>query len=188
MNVAIRHRPMTREAFLAWIGSQEGRWEFDGFQPVAMTGGTNGHGIISGNIYFGLRRRLSGGLCRSMTAESGGVATTGNKVRYPDVTVTCSPVLATDRLIPAPVIAFEVVSPSSEREDHHEKAQEYQSLPSVMRYAVVEQDRKQVRVLHRDGDGAWREFGLCGGDALDMPEIGVVLPLDEIYEGVFPPG
>ena len=116
MDVAVRRHTMTREAFLAWTGSQEGRWEFDGFQPVAMTGGTN-HGIIPGNIYFGLRQRLGGRPCRPMTGESGGVATAGNKVRYPDVTVTCSPVPGTERLIPAPVVVFEVVSPSAERDD-----------------------------------------------------------------------
>jgi hypothetical protein len=39
MNVALR-RTMTREDFLAWAEGQEERYEFDGFQPVAMTGGT----------------------------------------------------------------------------------------------------------------------------------------------------
>ena len=39
MNVALR-KPMTLEAFLAWEERQELRYEFDGFQPVAMTGGT----------------------------------------------------------------------------------------------------------------------------------------------------
>jgi hypothetical protein len=43
MNIALR-RPMTQEEFLAWAEAQEERYEFDGFQPVAMTGGTNNHG------------------------------------------------------------------------------------------------------------------------------------------------
>jgi hypothetical protein len=32
-------KPMTGEEFLAWEVRQEGRYEFDGFPPVAMTGG-----------------------------------------------------------------------------------------------------------------------------------------------------
>ena len=36
MSVALRHT-MTRDDFLAWAEGQEGRYEFDGFQPVAMT-------------------------------------------------------------------------------------------------------------------------------------------------------
>ena len=35
-------KPMTRGEFLAWEERQEFKWEFDGFAPVAMTGGTFG--------------------------------------------------------------------------------------------------------------------------------------------------
>lgn len=34
------HQPMTLEAFPAWEEYQDARFEFDGFAPVAMTGGT----------------------------------------------------------------------------------------------------------------------------------------------------
>jgi hypothetical protein len=34
---------MTLAEFLAWEESQEFRWEFDGFEPVAMTGGIFRH-------------------------------------------------------------------------------------------------------------------------------------------------
>ncbi len=103
MPAAARRRAMTREEFLSWVEDQDGRYEFDGFEPVAMTGGTNNHGIISGNIYFALRRRLGGnGPCRPLTAESGGIATLGGKVRYPDVSVTCSTVSGTRQADPRP--------------------------------------------------------------------------------------
>lgn len=39
MTVAVR-QPMTLEQFLEWEEQQELRCEFDGFAPVAMTGGT----------------------------------------------------------------------------------------------------------------------------------------------------
>jgi hypothetical protein len=39
MTAAQRQR-MSREQFLAWEERQERRFEFDGFQAVAMTGGT----------------------------------------------------------------------------------------------------------------------------------------------------
>ena len=38
MNIAMR-KPMTLQEFLAWEDRQELRYEFDGFQPIAMTGG-----------------------------------------------------------------------------------------------------------------------------------------------------
>lgn len=49
MNVALR-KPMTLEQFLAWEDRQELKFEFDGFRPVAMTGGTAAHSAIQRNI------------------------------------------------------------------------------------------------------------------------------------------
>jgi len=49
MNVALR-KPMTREAFFAWAEAQDVRHEFDGSQPVAMTGGNLDHSCLLRNI------------------------------------------------------------------------------------------------------------------------------------------
>jgi len=63
MNVALTH-PWTDEQFLNWAAAQEGRYEFDGLQPVAMTGGTARHSRITLNIHVALRSRLRGTQCR----------------------------------------------------------------------------------------------------------------------------
>ncbi len=63
MNVAL-HRSWTQAEFFAWAEAQEGRFEFDGFQPVAMVGGTNTHSALHVNITTGLRNRLRGGAFR----------------------------------------------------------------------------------------------------------------------------
>ena len=44
-----QRKPMTVEEFLEWERRQELRYEFDGFQAVAMTGGTLSHAVISDN-------------------------------------------------------------------------------------------------------------------------------------------
>ena len=181
MQLATRRHAMTREEFLSWAENQELRYEFDGFAPVAMTGGTNNHGLISGNIYFALRSCLGTSPCRPMTPESGGVATIGTKVRYPDATVTCSPITGADRLIPDPVVLFEVASATSARDDHVDKRIEYQTIASVLRYVVVEQSRKELRVFQRGADGTWLDYLLGEHDRLEMPEIGVVLTVAEIF-------
>ena len=63
MNIALR-KPMTVEQFLAWEERQELRWEFDGVEPVAMTGGTDAHEAIGGVLRALLRERLRGKPCR----------------------------------------------------------------------------------------------------------------------------
>jgi Uma2 family endonuclease len=62
MNVAFQ-KPWTPERFLAWVESQEERYEFDGIQPVAMTGGNARHDRITTNIHIALRSRLRGTSC-----------------------------------------------------------------------------------------------------------------------------
>ncbi len=87
MSVALR-KPMTMAEFLEWEERQEVRYEFDGFGPVAMTGGTFAHERIGGNIRAELHNRLRGPRCvavgPTLTIEVAG------RIRYPDAFVLCS--------------------------------------------------------------------------------------------------
>ncbi len=183
MNVALR-KTMTREQFFQWAEAQEGRYEFDGEQPVAMTGGTNNHGLIVRNVVIELGTRLRGKSCQVLPAESGGVATVGQTVRYPDATVTCSPVQGQDRLIPNPVIVFEVVSESNARTDRFHKMREYHAVPSIRRYVLVEQAAPVLVSYLRQDDAPWTAISLSIGDALALPEIGIEIPVADIFDGV----
>jgi hypothetical protein len=55
---------MTRDEFFVWAQGQTDRCEFDGFEPVGMTGGTARHDVITYNIRTALRSRLKAGGCR----------------------------------------------------------------------------------------------------------------------------
>jgi Uma2 family endonuclease len=58
------HKPMTLAEFLPWEERQELRYEFDGLEPVAMTGGTAGHAIVQRNLAIALGGRLRGQPCQ----------------------------------------------------------------------------------------------------------------------------
>jgi Uma2 family endonuclease len=183
MSIAMR-QPMTRDAFFDWADTQEGRYEFDGFQPVAMTGGELGHSVLIGNILRHLGSRLTGKPCRPLGPYAG-VATIGQSVRYPDAVVTCSPFNNRDRLVPNPVLVFEVVSPTSVRTDRVVKLREYQAVPSIRRYIIVEPDAAAVTVLWRESpDDLFKTIGLTQGDILSLPEIDIEIPIEAIYEGL----
>ena len=89
MNVALRPPRMTQDEFFAWVETQEGRYEFDGFQPVAMPGGTRDHGQIAANILVALASRLDSSPCTALGSDAG-IETVNDAVRYPDVVVTCT--------------------------------------------------------------------------------------------------
>ena len=171
---------MTREEFLDWAGAQDQRYEFDGFQPVAMTGGTRNHSRIAGNIYFALRSRLRGTACVPYGADAG-IATIGSAVRYSDALVTCTSGPGTDRVVPGAVVVFEVLSPTSGRID---KLREYQAVPSIRRYVILEHTNVGLTDHVRfNGDDPWIATALTDGDTLRMPELGIEIPIAEFYQG-----
>jgi Uma2 family endonuclease len=181
MNAPLRHS-WTQDQFFTWASAQEGRYEFDGFQPVAMTGGSANHNRIMLNLHAALRSRLRGGPCEPLGPEAG-VTTIGTAVRYPDALVTCSKFPGTALTIPGVVAVFEVVSPGSSREDRIVKVREYAAVPSVRRYTILETNTAGVTVFERpNADTAWTASTLTGDDTLPMPEINIEIPVEEFYE------
>jgi Uma2 family endonuclease len=173
---------MTRDQFFDWAEAQDARYEFDGFVPVAMTRGN--HNRIAFNIHTALRGRLKGSGCEPLGLDVG-VATVGDTVRYPDVVVTCSPAQGGSRLVPNPVVVFEVISPTSGHMDRIVKVREYAAVDSIRRYVIVESASVGLTVHERQAAGQkWTVTTVVAGDLLLLPEIGVEIPVAELYEGV----
>jgi Uma2 family endonuclease len=184
MSVPLRIPAMTRDQFFDWAEAHGGRYEFDGFQPVAMTGGNLNHNQIAINILVALRGRLGGTGCRTHGMDAG-VATVGDTVRYPDVVVTCSPVDGFSRLVPNPVVVFEVISPTSGHTDRIVKLREYAAVDSIRRYVIVESASAGLTVHERQAAGQrWTVAPATVDDLLPLPEIGIAIPVAELYESV----
>ncbi len=181
-------RPMTVDEFLAWEERQELRWEFDGFEPVAMTGGTVAHAAIARNILRELGNRLAGAPCQVFGSDL--KVQTVWSVRYPDAFVVCGPVDPRATVVHEPVVVFEVLSASTASTDLVLKNREYEAVPSIRRYVMLEQDRIGATVFARE-PGGWLGRLLGANDTLALPEIGASLPLAALYAGLdfsSPPG
>jgi len=180
MNIAMR-RPMTLEQFLAWEDRQELRYEFDGFQPIAMTGGTAAHAGIQVNILFSLTGRLRGKPCRPFGSNLKILA--AGRIRYPDAFVVCTPGANTSKVVTDPVVVFEVLSESTAREDVFAKNAEYRATPSIQRYVILEQTQAAAIVFVRRGED-WISEVVKDDGVLAMPEIGIEVPLSEFYTDI----
>ena len=80
-------KPLTLDEFLDWERSQPERYEFDGIQPVAMTGGSRAHSRVGTRLVVALGNRVK------PPCEAHGPdlkVLTGARVRYPDASVVCS--------------------------------------------------------------------------------------------------
>lgn len=180
MNVAYR-KPMTLTEFLGWEARQELRFEFDGARPVAMVGGTRAHAFIQRNLAISVGGRLRGQPCQF--AGSDLKVRVAGSIRYPDGLVVCTPGANGSTLVEDPVVVFEVLSNSTASTDRITKNHEYAATPSILRYVMLEQDRIGATVFSRAG-GDWVGHVLREDAVLDMPEIGIAVPLAELYEGI----
>jgi Uma2 family endonuclease len=180
MSIALR-KPMTIAEFLDWEALQPLRYEFDGFEPCAMAGGTEEHSAIQRNLAIAVGGRLRGKPCRFHGSDL--KIDTGETIRYPDGFVVCSPVVRGATRIHDPVVIFEVLSDDSARRDLITKNQEYASVVSVRRYIVLAQDEMSGTMFERVGTD-WVGHLLRADTILRMPEIDIELPLAELYEGV----
>lgn len=177
--------PWTQERFFAWAEAQDAGYEFDGVQPVAMPDGNVAHSLITRNLLAALHTRLRGSDYHVLGLNAG-LATVGEAVRYPDALVTCSKFEPTDRTIPDVVVVFEVLGPGSGHTDRIVKFREYTAVPSIRRYVVLESTSVGLTVLERTTpDEAWRLIVLMtSAEVLGLPEIGIDVPVAELYEDI----
>lgn len=177
MSIAVRER-MSLTEFLAWEERQDLRFEFDGFRPVAMTGGTFAHDQITFNLRKALDSRLAGSRCRPCGSNVKIVV--AGKARYPDALVTCTPVQPSATIVDSPVVVFEVISNDTARTDRIAKLREYQATGSIQRYVILEQTSIGAAVFARRA-ADWIASVATEGEILALPEIGIEVPLAEFY-------
>jgi hypothetical protein len=58
-------------------------------------------------------------------------------------------------------------------------------VPSIRRYVILESPGVGLTVMERSSlDQVWRTTVLTNDDTLRMPEIGIEIPVAEIYDGI----
>jgi Uma2 family endonuclease len=169
-------KPLNVDEFLAWERSQPLRYEFDGIQPIAMTGGSFAHARTITRLTTALGIRLKPP-CEAIGSEL--KVLTPGRVRYPDAIVVRA-VPDSDGDTVEPLAVFEVLSPSTALADRRVKALEYASVAGIMVYVILETERPEI-IVHRRA-GGWEAETVAGLDAeLALPEIGVTIPLSAVY-------
>jgi len=172
------------DAYLEGEEYSEIRHEYIGGQVYAMSGGSEAHNIICGNLYAAIRRHLRGGPCKVFMADM--------KLRlniaeddifyYPDLLVTCDPSDNEKYFKTKPSVLVEVLSPSTERLDRREKFLSYIALPTLREYVLIDQNKPSVtRFRH---DNGWKPEHLTEGDSLGLPSIRFEQSLADLYEDV----
>ncbi len=150
-----------------------------------MAGARNTHNLIGGNAFLALGSRLRGTPCRVYNSDTKIRLRLPHQVRfyYPDLSVICRPNPGSDTFQDEPAVIVEVISGRTRRLDEGEKKEGYLKLPSLSAYLLVEQETPVVVLFRRTDLGFVRELHQGMDAVIPLPELGVELPLVEIYEG-----
>jgi Uma2 family endonuclease len=146
----------------------------------------NIHNAIVVNTIIGLQTRLRGKSYRTFNSDTKIRIRLFNHQRFyfPDASVICRLNPPNDSYQDEPVAIFEVLSRNARRIDEVEKKDAYLTIPSLKVYVLIEQDTAAVVAFRRTEGDFVREVYLGMDATLPLAEIGIDLPLAEIYEGV----
>jgi Uma2 family endonuclease len=103
-------------------------------------------------------------------------------VRVPDLAITCTAPEPDDRLMQAPLILVEILSPSNKAETWA-NVWSYVTISCVQEILVLHTAEIRADLLRRQDDGAWPDnpLALEAGDVLTLESIGFAAPLATFY-------
>lgn len=181
----VEPKPITVAQFLSdYCERSDGRWELIEGVPVMMAGGTVRHARVAGRLLAALYGKLRGSGCEPFNSDM--LLRTGERtLRLPDVAIYCDPrdIAGDDqtRILMFPKILFEVLSPSTQRDDRGRKLFEYQQIESVRVVVLIDADKRVIHVFTPETEGDWRHRKLAPGEALTIAEPAFTLTTDEIF-------
>jgi Uma2 family endonuclease len=159
------------------------RHEYVEGEVYAMAGASDRHNRIAGNIYARLSTHLGEGPCEPFISDMK-VKVSPEVFYYPDVVVTCDAVGADAYFREEPRLIVEVISPSTERIDRHEKMMAYKSVPSLHEYVLVSQEEMRVEVYRRKGAEWDAQIFTATEEQLQLASVELSLSVGEIYRNV----
>ena len=187
MRVA-EHRYLTPEQYLALEAQSPLKHEYVAGDIYAMTGGSQRHNVITGNVYLALRQHLRGRPCQVFVGDVKLRVGRANAYYYPDVMVACranleEAIAGAGQVLEDPVLVIEVLSPGTESTDRREKLAAYRQLPSLQEYVLLSQERHQAEIYRRQGEVGWLYVSYEPGDSVEFASVGLTVALAAFYDG-----
>ncbi len=187
MPPAVRAPAFISEAdYLAFEAASPEKHEYVNGEIIDMAGGSLGHGLIQANLIRALGNRLQGAPCRSLGSEVRVQIKETGMYAYPDVVVYCGEAELSETIPPSllnPRVLIEVLSASTEVNDRGVKVAHYRHRASVDAIVLIDSRTRLVEIQTRNPNGTWTLDERTSGD-LPIAVLDVVIPFDEVYEGV----
>lgn len=177
--------PMSVEEYLAWEPLQETRYEYVHGEVLAMTGGTIPHNDIAINLLTILLPQIRAEGCRLNMADVKLQVDTSGLYYYPDLIVSCDPRdLNARKFIQFPKLIVEVLSPGTADKDRGDKFRDYQSIPTLQEYLLIDSEKISAECYRRGEGRMWLYYPYSAGDAINLESLGITVSIEQLYTGI----
>jgi Uma2 family endonuclease len=177
--------PMSVEAYLAWEPQQETRYEYVHGEVLAMTGGTVPHNDIAINLLTILLPQVRAQGCRLNMADVKLQIDTSGLYYYPDLIVSCDPRDRNARkFIQFPKLIVEVLSPGTADKDRSNKFRDYQTIPTLQDYLLIDSEKISAECYRRGEGRMWLYYPHTAGDAIALESLGISLAIEKLYADI----
>ena len=178
----------TPEEYLALERKAEYKSEYFNGEIFAMSGASERHNLIVGNVFAALHAQFRNRPCKAYASDMRVKVSATGLYTYPDVIALCEEAQFDDEqkdTLLNPTVIIEVLSPSTEAYDRGENFAHYRKLASLAEYVLVSQDKPHVEHYVRQPDNQWLLSEASRlQDVVHLPSISSTLVLAEIYEKV----
>ena len=164
--------------------SEEKHEYYDGF-VIAMSGARLKHNQVTGNLVAEIGSYLKGKECQTLPSDMRVSTPNRDAYMYPDATIVCGePKLEDDKFdtLLNPSVVFEILSPSTQKNDKGYKLLHYKNIPSLKEYIMIDASKRFVEVVRREPDGAWRFEDIAASSAgFHIETIGLTISFNDLY-------
>ncbi len=178
----LAQRLMTAEEFAAWAEQRpEKHWElFDGV-PQMQQPQSWGHQEVILTLYRLIYNAIKDANLDLFVGSQGLVVKAGPQTAFePDIVVFSGKMAKADTVASAPIIAVEVLSPSTARKDLTVKLAGYFNVPTIEHYVIADWEARELIHYRRAGNDISRPAILSSG-MLRLDPPGIEFAVAEVF-------
>jgi Uma2 family endonuclease len=187
--VAQRDDWLSIEDFLALDReSLDQKYEYMKGHMYALAGGSTNHSIITSHANRIIGNHIEAQSSPCVTFSSDMTLKINDVCFLPDVMVSCNEkdLEESKTYIESPKLVIEVLSPSTVKRDRGEKFLYYTNNPSIQEYVLISQNTMRFEVYTRKGL-EWVYKRYIHGENVELKSIGLIFPIEKLYERVILP-
>lgn len=178
----------TPEEYLTLERKAEYKSEYFAGEIFAMSGASEQHNLIAGNVFAALHAQFRNRPCKVYANDMRVKVSPTGLYTYPDVVALCGEPQFDDEqkdTLLNPVVIIEVLSPSTEAYDRGDKFGHYRKLTSLAEYVLISQEKPHIEHYVRQPDNQWLLSEASSlQDTVQLPSINCTLMLAEVYDKV----